>query len=320
MLVRSIIVVSVALMVLASSGIVLMAQEQEVEIYTNSNDDPVYNVRAIDDIGRHVKHPAVFTLSRPCRITSITNYHWNGGQGSRPGSIRIVNVATQKAFGPYKAIGKPGMGDRPNCYWVVTPNVVLEPGKYVIDDSDLATWSINEKTGLCGITWVRGIPVLGTAPGRGNGWTLRETKIEYSSHPEGSGILIHGRNTATSHSSTKPDGIPLVYEFIHTWSEPPASMEPGSVIPLSVSVENRSFRGVLAASGHTEFSNSGKAASAGEAASVTINPSKPPTAAQASRKIEFKVPKGKQGDELWLTFGVSQGRGKGKKHYIYVFK
>lgn len=100
---------------------------------------------------------SVFVLSSPHLITRVTTYHHNHGKGADPGTIGLMNERG-KMYGPWRTLSKNPDGAPPRRYWTVTPMVVLPAGKYVIVDSDLATWSQNADSRGCGIAWVEGVP------------------------------------------------------------------------------------------------------------------------------------------------------------------
>ncbi|ABD40365.1 hypothetical protein Mhun_0609 [Methanospirillum hungatei JF-1] len=57
----------------------------------------------------------------------------------------------------FNAKGLDGMGGVPNAYWVVEPDLVLDPGRYQILDSGSSTWAQNSETVGWGITKVWGV-------------------------------------------------------------------------------------------------------------------------------------------------------------------
>lgn len=135
-------------------------QEEVIE-----SDEPVL-ILDIDTLGGVDNKPTADTyleLSKKTRITKIQTYHWNYGSGSSsPGLIMIIDLNYQHSDGGYdthqfNAKGVDGMGGVPNAYWVVEPNLVLDPGRYQILDSDSSTWAQNSETGGRGITKVWGV-------------------------------------------------------------------------------------------------------------------------------------------------------------------
>ena len=93
----------------------------------------------------------MFAIKAPCRVTAITNYHWNSGRGADPGTIRLVQQGG-KVFGPWKAAGIRGAGGVLNVSWIVRPDVVIGPGTYTVIDSSPESWSHNaasQGSGFC---------------------------------------------------------------------------------------------------------------------------------------------------------------------------
>jgi hypothetical protein len=97
----------------------------------------------------------IVRLQRRTRVTAITTYHWNDGQGAEPGYIGLVD-ANGLVYGPWAADGSPGQGGVRDAYWTVRPNLTLPPGRYIVLDSDLASWAHNEATGGAGMVHIEG--------------------------------------------------------------------------------------------------------------------------------------------------------------------
>ncbi|QDG76396.1 peptidoglycan-binding protein [Labrenzia sp. PHM005] len=94
------------------------------------------------------------TLRVPTLITQLQTYHWNNGTGTaQAGAIGIAGI------GFWQAVGAPGMNNAPNVEWIARPNLVLNPGTYVIIDSAPATWATNDNANNVGFVVVRGIPI-----------------------------------------------------------------------------------------------------------------------------------------------------------------
>jgi hypothetical protein len=93
----------------------------------------------------------IMVLAAATRITKITDYHYNGGRGAAAGTIALRGPGG-RVYGPWRARleGK--------AYWVVTPDVVLPAGRYVVIDSDPPTWSQNGGSGGAGMSWADGEP------------------------------------------------------------------------------------------------------------------------------------------------------------------
>jgi hypothetical protein len=98
-----------------------------------------------------------FTIDAPYLVTIIETFHWNGGRGATPGTIRLLTEGGD-VMGPWQATGRPGPGDVADAYWVVEPGVVLPAGTYRIVDSEPATWTHSSWTKGLGYAEVRGRP------------------------------------------------------------------------------------------------------------------------------------------------------------------
>ena len=121
----------------------------------------------------------VFTLQSRQRITSIWTYHWNDGTGQDPalvnGHISIFDQQSGLLIGSWKADDIP-IGPA-NTLWQATPDVLLPPGEYRIEDSDRTTWSytVTDFFGTYGENWepemgfalVRAVPESSSANAAG---------------------------------------------------------------------------------------------------------------------------------------------------------
>lgn len=94
-------------------------------------------------------------VERAVRLVRLTTYHWNGGRGQAPGMIALAGL-DGRIHGPWAARGAPGQGGVPNAYWIVEPGIRLPAGRYIVIDSDPATWAQNAGTGGAGMTWAEG--------------------------------------------------------------------------------------------------------------------------------------------------------------------
>jgi hypothetical protein len=112
----------------------------------------ILEISSTGDVQNGPSADSIFTLSQTYTISHIRTYHWNFGQGSMPGNIRIRDQSGNW-FGPWSAYGESGMGVA-NAYWNAYPGIALPPGTYTIEDSDRSTWSCNSDTGWRGFTGV----------------------------------------------------------------------------------------------------------------------------------------------------------------------
>ncbi len=97
----------------------------------------------------------VVYFRRPVWIATITTYHWNEAQGARPGTIGLTDRSGH-FYGPWRTIGLPGQGGVPNAYWKAHINIALPPGRYVVFDSDPATWAQNAGSRGAGFVTIEG--------------------------------------------------------------------------------------------------------------------------------------------------------------------
>ncbi len=125
----------------------IVGSSAKVEVFKNTNDGAVRNGPT---------EQVEFTLDAATRITYIQTYHWNNGAGVAPGTIGLKK-ADGTVVGTWDAKGEPGQGGVANAYWAVEPDVVLEPGTYVVVDSDPKTQSTNEQMAGRGQTVIQGI-------------------------------------------------------------------------------------------------------------------------------------------------------------------
>lgn len=117
---------------------------------------------------------AVFTITEPHLITSILNYHWNGGKGATPGKISLKH-ADGTVYGAWQSSPAYSNGDDDNDppyhFWRVKPNVTIKAGIYVVNDSQPSTWSYNSASKNAGFTQVKGCKTSSTAAGSGTATT-----------------------------------------------------------------------------------------------------------------------------------------------------
>jgi uncharacterized Zn-binding protein involved in type VI secretion len=97
-----------------------------------------------------------FTLNTAIKLTLIGTYHWNDAHGAAPGLLGLRS-SDGKSYGPWQAVGSPGMAGVPDAYWEVFPNILMPPGTYTVIDSAPETWSQNAGSSGKGMAWVRGV-------------------------------------------------------------------------------------------------------------------------------------------------------------------
>jgi len=123
-----------------SKSTISVTAASETEIYNNGNLLAVLNSPV---------HSTTFTITGSYKVTLITDYHWNNGQGASAGTIALKDSNG-------KIIGTWPVNVRSKVYWDASPNTVIGPGTYTVIDSDTSTWSQNSQSNGAGITDVKG--------------------------------------------------------------------------------------------------------------------------------------------------------------------
>jgi hypothetical protein len=119
-----------------------------VELFTNWNTGGVES---------GAKSPTV-VLDADTRVATIVTYHFNYGTGATPGTVSLKDAASGKIYGPWKCVGSEAQGGVANGVWTATPDAELPAGRYVVIDSDPASWSQNAESGGLGFASVSGTP------------------------------------------------------------------------------------------------------------------------------------------------------------------
>lgn len=88
-------------------------------------------------------------------ITRVTTYHWNGGKGDSGGGT--LNFKGAKDYGPFRVVRmEAGDDGTPNAKWIFEPGIILEPGKYKIEQTGKRTLSHNVASAGQGFIKVEG--------------------------------------------------------------------------------------------------------------------------------------------------------------------
>lgn len=161
------------MMILALLLLTLPAAGAEGEPFTVStmNGDAVQN--GVNKLNRI----SIDANSAPVLVERIATYHWNNGTGTAaPGQIKLYEYElidgawkATRICGTWQAEGQSGGGNAKNAYWVVYPNITLEPGhSYAVMDTDLTTWSQNEASGGFGMCEITGHYLSSQSTGGGS--------------------------------------------------------------------------------------------------------------------------------------------------------
>jgi hypothetical protein len=96
------------------------------------------------------KRPSRVLLKKPCLVRCIKTYHFGGGKGAKPGTISIKSE-DGRLIGDWPAdsenVTPVGASAPVPALWVCRPGVLLQPGAYLISDSEPSTWSCNKGSG-----------------------------------------------------------------------------------------------------------------------------------------------------------------------------
>lgn len=188
-----------------------------------AQDEVVFENGNIEQVFNGPTNPTVFVLDQPRLVTAIQTYHWNNGRGTTPGLIALVHE-DGTVYGPWAAVGLPGMGGVPNAYWEVYPNEVLPAGMYLIVDSDPETWSHNARSDYTGFAVVRAAPgaVLPSPPGACTWtgvWDTNWGRMEL--------VQIGDQVSGTyTHDQGRISGVVRDGAVVGTWSEAPSYQPP----------------------------------------------------------------------------------------------
>jgi len=129
-------------------GEVLLMEDREerpkgepVEVFSTNN------IGGVENGGT----PTKFTLDKKYYITKLGTYHWNGGQGTAPGTIGI-KAADGKMYGPWKA-----KLDQ-KVYWIAKPDTYIPAGSYTVIDSYPSSLAQKAESSGQGMAWASGVP------------------------------------------------------------------------------------------------------------------------------------------------------------------
>ena len=109
------------------------------------------------------KQPSFITKGVPYCLMQLVTYHWNNGQGAKPGTLGLRGDLGV-VIGPWPATGSTGSNNAPNVNWTANVSTPTKPvvinGVYSCVDSDPATWSQDAEshgTGFCQVYVVKAV-------------------------------------------------------------------------------------------------------------------------------------------------------------------
>lgn len=133
----------------------------------------LFNSWNVFSVFNGAKPPTFSTNGRSYCVQSISDYHWNNGQGKTPGTIGLGVVqglgGAGRTLGPWPAAGSTGQGGAANVNWTASPpaNKVVINGTYACNDSDPASWSMNQASGghgFCAVYAQNAVVAIGGVP------------------------------------------------------------------------------------------------------------------------------------------------------------
>ena len=131
----------------------------QVKLFDNSNGGGVQNGGKLPSFTTY----GTIGVTAWC-LNSITTYHWNNGQGAKPGTIGLGPLsfgAIVNPVPPKQATGSAGANGAANENWTVdysTTSPTIISGAYTCKDSDPATWAQNQQSGGKGFCTVYATP------------------------------------------------------------------------------------------------------------------------------------------------------------------
>jgi len=143
-----------AQIVSAPKKVAVSCQGPTIKLFDNSNGGGVLGGG---------KQPSFSTNGASYCLMQLVTYHWNNGQGAKPGTIGLNGAAGIK-LGPWAATGSAGQGNAVNVNWTANVSTTAKPvvikGPYSCVDSDPATWSQDAQThgtGFCQVYVVKAV-------------------------------------------------------------------------------------------------------------------------------------------------------------------
>ncbi len=101
------------------------------------------------------KNASRILIKKACTIEMVKTYHYSSSKNGSPGAGTIeIRTAGGDLVGQWKAtlekVLPEGEPEPVPAMWVCRPNLLILPGTYSISDSDPASWSCNQNSGMRG--------------------------------------------------------------------------------------------------------------------------------------------------------------------------
>jgi hypothetical protein len=139
---------------LAAATLALSVSAGGADLFNNTNTGGVLN---------GASNGPIYLTPQTVHVTQLVTYHWNNGQGAKPGTISLKSLSGP-TYGPFQAKGVSGQGNAPNVNWVADVDLTIPIGSYQVIDSDPATWSQNSQSHGIGFAIIRGEVGAGAPP------------------------------------------------------------------------------------------------------------------------------------------------------------
>ena len=150
--------------VLPSSNITNDETAENQDYSVINEHDVIFSTFNTSDVSNKPTEGTTFTVAEGSTfdIWSITTYHWNNGQGAKPGQIKLLRGGS--VIGSWDTKGRSGNGKQ-DVYWDMTTHITIPEGEYEIVDSDPDTWSCNSESGNKGFVEIRGYEMFESSEG-----------------------------------------------------------------------------------------------------------------------------------------------------------
>ena len=221
----------------STTPVTAITAASETEIYNNGNIAGVIN--------NPTGGPTTFTISDSYKVTLITDYHWNNGQGASSGTIDLKD-ASGNVIGTWPVTVRSGV------YWDVKPNIVIGPGTYTVVDSDPSTWAQNSQSKNQGITDVKGLAITYVANAPSSASTPSQfaspIKVALTAPNANQGVKLGDLNTQLVAVSIPPssfkDGTSPTVTVKDVQNVPPIDPQQGTLLanPVDISIGDQPVR------------------------------------------------------------------------------
>lgn len=115
----------------------------------------VFSNANFGSVSRKPETETRFTISQPVVVTQIETFHWPTTEASAEGVISLRNRSGE-LIGEWSVPGAANDSHRTSQIRTVLPQIALEPGEYIVEDSSAETWCWNDQS-KSGMVQIRGL-------------------------------------------------------------------------------------------------------------------------------------------------------------------